>query len=439
MTEADQSAAKDQKIGADKIILGLLAVLSVSALLYVMSQRQQALRSSPVGLNGLQVWMSSQDQETQSFVGGWPLRTDDLGLLIVPLYDTDLRADRKLPQKQDDLIIQQDEYDLSLDIVQDKAREVPTLLVLPKWRTGMRLTGLVHPLLLLERDRLVETLYALLDVDDVTLSYGREPFVAFPDRQNLGADQEAVIYAAQMFAASGCKPILGTSKAMILGSCPLNTAGEQETVFLLSDPDLLNNHGLILGDNAYVVRDFLTRAADGKSVVIDYSRENWLTRIEQEARRDRSWADLHRFFAPPFTLMWLGLVIAALLTLWRAALRFGPLRAETDGIGASKMMAIWARARLMRLSNRDGALVSEYSKARLAATAAKLFGAAHARPLSNPEAFLAYTQRRHPKHAKALTEVLNAMWSMPDSATPAQAMAAVADLDRLLEQITHDT
>jgi hypothetical protein len=439
MTQVEHNTTNDQKIGADKIILGVLAILIVGALFYVMSQRQQALRGSPAGLNGLQVWLSSQDQDIQNFVGGWPLRTDDLGLLIVPLYDTDLTADRELPLTQDDLIIKQDEYDLSLYIVQAKAREVPTLLVLPKWRSGMRLTGLVHPLLLVERERLAETLYGVLDVDDVMLSYGREPFVSFPDRQNSSANNQAVIYAAQMFAASGCKPILGTVKAMILGACPLAITGAQETVFVLSDPDLINNHGLVLGDNAFVVRDFLTQVADGKSVVIDYSRDNWLTRIEDQVQRDRTWADLQRFFTPPFTLIWIGFVIATLLTLWRAAFRFGPLRAERDGIGASKLMAIEARARLMRLSNRDGALVSDYSKARLAATATTLFGAAHARPLSNPEAFLAFTQRRHPKYAKALAEILNAMWSMPDSAPPAQAMAAVAELDRLLEQITHDT
>lgn len=439
MTQVDENTPGVPKIGADKLILGLLAVLVIGALFYVMSQRQQALRSSPAGLNGLQVWMSSQDQETQSFVGGWSLNTDDIGLLILPLYDTDLTADRDLPQSQEELIIQQDEYDLLLDVVQDKASEVPTLLVLPKWRSGMRLTGLVHPLLLVDRDKLARTLYGMLDVDDVTLTYGREPFVPFPYRSSTGNTQEAVTYAAQMFSAPGCTPILGTDEAMILGSCPLSVTGLEQTVFVLSDPDLINNHGLVLGDNAFVVADLLGGLAADKSIVIDYSRDNWLTRTENQVQRDRTWADLMRFFEPPFALMWIGFAIATFLTLWRAALRFGPLRPEPDGVGASKMMAIGARARLMRLSNRDGALVTEYSKARLAATATALFGAVHARALSNPQAFLAYAQRRHPEHAKALAEILNLMWSMPDSATPAQAMAAVADLDRILEKITHDT
>jgi hypothetical protein len=439
MAQAEPHTSDGQKIGADKLILGVLAVLIIGALFYVTSQRQQALRGSPVGLNGLQVWLSSQEQESQSFVGGWRLNTDTIGLLVVPLYDTDLTADRDLPQSQQELIVQQDEYDLLLNVVQDKAREVPTLLVLPKWRSGMRLTGLVHPLLLVDRDKLAQTLDGVLNVDELKLSYGRQPFASFPYQLSNGENQEATTYAAQMFSAQGCAPILGTDEAMILGSCPLAVAGLEATVLVLSDPDLINNHGLALGDNAFVVADLFARFAADKSVIIDYSRDNWLTRIEDQVQRDRTWDDLKRFFAPPFALMWIGFLIAAFLTLWRAALRFGPLHPEHNSIGASKMMAIDARARLMRLSNRDGALVTDYSKARLAATATALFGAVHARALSNPEAFLAYTQRRHPEHAKALTEALNLMWSMPDSTTPAQAMAAVADLDRILEKITHDT
>ena len=303
----------------------------------------------------------------------------------------------------------------------------------------MRLTGLVHPLLLVDRDKLAQTLDRLLDVDDFMLSYGRQPFVSFPYQSSSGEAQEATTYAAQMFSAQGCAPILGTEEAMILGSCPLAMAGLETTVLVLSDPDLINNHGLALGDNAFVAADLLTRLAADKSVIIDYSHDNWLSRAENQVQRDRTWADLKRFFAPPFALMWIGFAVAAFLMFWRAALRFGPLHPEHNSIGASKMMAIGARARLMRLSNRDGALVTDYSKARLAATATTLFGAVHARALSNPEAFLAYTQRRHPEHANALTETLNLMWSMPDSTMPAQAMAAVAELDRILEKITHDT
>lgn len=436
MSQTEQDDAGGQPLGADKIILGVLAVLIFGALFYVMSQRQQALRSSPSGLDGLQVWLSSEGQNAQSFVGGWPLSVDDVGLLIVPLYDTTLDVQRDLPASTGELIVQQDEYDLTANPIQSKAGNVPMIVVLPKWRSGMRLTGLAHPFLLVEPDKIEATLNDLLDVNDVKLSYGRAPFTAFPDSST---GLEAEVYAAQMFSAESCIPILGTEDAMILGDCALVSGTFQDRVFVLSDPDLINNHGLALGDNAFIVRDFVASIAADQQVVIDYSRRSWLTRAQDRVQRDRTWADLMRFFSPPFTLMWVGLVIAMLLTLWRAALRFGPLIKGASGLGARKMLAIGARARLMRLSNRDGALIADYSKARIATTAAALFGPAHARQFSSFEAFLAYTQRRHPKHAKALATVLNMIGSMPAGAPPAQAMAAVAKLDRLLEQITHDT
>ncbi|MEL6640916.1 MAG: hypothetical protein AAFP98_06320 [Pseudomonadota bacterium] len=438
MTDGNlQDAPK--RIGADKIILGLLAVLILGALFYISNQRQQVLRSSPAGMDGLQIWLSRNDIDVQSFAGGWPLNADEIGLQIIPLYDTDLDNRRVLPETQQDLLLQQDEYDLEGFEVREKAEMVPTLVVLPKWRTGMRLTGLAHPLLLAERERVATTADALIAEGNINIFDVRQPFTGFTYSSFDGDPQEAVIYAAQTLVAPQCQPVIGDESAMLLAKCPLDPASSKTDVFVLSDPDLLNNHGLLLGDNAHVMRDWVGRQAGDARVIIDYSRENWLTEDVTASQRDRTWADLLRFFSPPFTLMWAGLVLAIALTLWRAAVRFGPLLKGPNLMSASKMMAIGARAKLMRLSNRDGSLAVEYSRARLATTATALFGAAHARQLSRPEAFLAYTKRRHPEHAADLTTALNVIEALPDHASPAQAMASVADLDRILETIKNDT
>ena len=439
MTDTAHLQDAPQKIGADKIILGLLAVLVLGAFFYVSNQRQQALRSSPAGLDGLQIWLSRSGLDVQSFSGGWPVNAEEVGLQIIPLYDTDLNDRREQPETQEELIFQQDEYDLEGFVVREKASTVPTLVVLPKWRTGMRLTGLAHPLLLAEKDRVAQISDVMIAGVETGVSYTNQPFTGFSYSGSKGDDYRAVIYAAQTLTAPQCRPIVGTQEAMILAKCPLDRVGEKTDVFVLSDPDFLSNHGLLLGDNALAVQDWIASETGENRVLIDYSRENWLTVDVTASTRDRTWADLLRFFQPPFTLMWAGLVLAVALTLWRAAVRFGPLLKGPSMMSASKMMAIGARAKLMRLSNRDGALAAEYSKARLAATATTLFGAAHARQLSRPDAFLAYTKRRHPQHAASLTTALNVIQALPGSATPAQAMASVADLDRILEKIKHDT
>lgn len=436
VSKFDTAHPGQQRIGSDKIILGILMALIISALFYVSLQRQQQLRSSPAGLNGLQVWLSSDRLTTRSFAGGWPLNADEVGLLVLPLYDTALDAPRSQPRSEKELIGQHDEYDLQIGPIRYKAKTIPTLLVLPKWRSGMRLTGLAHPLLLAEQERVQNTLSKLLMTTNARLDYELQPFVEFPYQTSSQETLSAMFYAAQVFTAQGCEPIIGRSDRMILGSCGLPDGSE---VYVLSDPDLINNHGLMLGDNAFVIRDFARQMAGEKQIIIDYSRKSWLTRDIDRLQRERIWSDLMRFFEPPFTLIWAGLAITAMLVLWRAAMRFGPLIATPNAQGASKRMAIGARARLMRLAGRDGALVADYCKARLAATATALVGSAHASQISTSDTFLAYTQRRHPEHAPALLAALNTISVLPPGASAAQAMAAVASLDSILEQITHDT
>ena len=208
---------------------------------------------------------------------------------------------------------------------------------------------------------------------------------------------------------------------------------------MVSAPDLLNNHGLTLGDNAFVVRDLVSVFANDKRVLLDYSRRNWLTTGNERSERERTWADLWRFFNPPFTLMWLGGVLVFALVLWRAGLRFGPAAPGLRRMGASKDMAIAARARLMLMSGRAGALAEDYMRARLATTATTIFGTAHARGFSSPESFVSYTKRRHPDQAPALTEALNTIQSLPAAATARHAMEVIDTLDTILETITHDT
>ena len=425
-------AEQPKRVGADKLIVGFLAAVVLIALFFVFSQRQQALRNSPAGLDGLQIWLSQDDLDVQSFMGGWPVNANEIGLQIIPIYDTKFREDRTPPDTKEALILQQDEFDADDAVLRKKAAQVPALIVLPKWRSGMRLTGFAHPVLLNDANRVGVLASSLVAGPHMTLSYAGQPFTDFAYEEH-----QITLYAAQMLSAPQCEPIIGTKDAMVLGRCPL--LGNTADVFLLSDPDLLNNHGLRLGENAFAIRDWVRQVAGDQRVMIDYGRNNWLTEDVTRSTRDREWSDLLRFFQPPFTTMWAGLVLSIALTLWRAGIRFGPALAGPQAIGASKMLAIGARAKLLRLSNLHGALAGEYVKARLAATATTLFGTSQANQFTTPDAFVAFTQRRHPQHAPALIAALNSISTLPDHAPASQAMASVAALDRILETITHDT
>ena len=432
----DASAPNRKGFRADLVITIAIAGVALLVILYFMSQSKQVLRSSPAGFDGLQAWLSSEDVKTQSFSGGWFVDAERYGLLIVPIFDSDLTSSRVAPKTKEELLLQQDEYDLRLGALNRKLDRVPSLVVLPKWRSGMRLTGLGHLVLLVESKATTNVLRSVTGDKTARIRYARTPFTQFDAPE--GATGQANIYAAQMFQSVGCKPIIGRESAMLLGDCPIDGDNENR-VLILSDPDLLSNHGLRLGQNAEIARDFIASRADEKAVLIDYSPRYWFAEEENVVSRERTWSDLLKFFEQPFLALWLGAALAMALTLWRAALRFGPIPAETTQLEASKAFAIEARARLMRLADCDGALVAEYAIARIGTVASSLFGPANARHYSRPETFTTYVKRREPTLGKNLWTILSDIEQLPDRIPPTEAIQLVDQLELLLERVTHDT
>jgi hypothetical protein len=259
-------------------------------------------------------------------------------------------------------------------------------------------------------------------------------FTSLPYRSQDGAEMATELYAAQLFDGSACEPIIGRGTETLLASCPV--AGSDQTVLILSDPDLLNNHGLRLGQNAEIARDVLLSAAGAGSLVIDYSRDNWLASFEEPIQRDRTWADLLRFFQPPFLAIWLGGAMTLALVLWRSFRRAGPvIRGASEG---GKLQAIRARARLMRLTGQDGALLADYAAARIAATAARLVGPGHARQIGEEQAFLRYLARRRPELAVRLEDVVGKLKALPARIPATVAIHHVEDLEQILELIAND-
>jgi len=424
--------------------MAVMLVIGAAVLIggwYLLSHRQQTLRQSPAGLDGLQVWLAANGLSAQNFAGGWPIDETSVGLMVIPVYDTLPDTDRVEPRTKEELLVQQDEYDLTAAVIAQKAQQVPVLVVLPKWRSGMRLTGLAHPALKVETERLNKIVRKLTGDKRATLAHARQPFTGFTYRAEDGDYLAPEIYAAQTIQSGVCTPVIGTDDAMLLAECPLESADEdaaRNTVLILSDPDLLNNHGLRLGDNASIALDFLRATAGTDTIIIDYSRSSWLIDPASLPERERTWDDLARFFEPPFLTLWLGAAVLLALAIWRSSMRYGPVLAQDLSPGAGKDIAVQARARLMRRSGQDGALTREYAAARIAATASTLFGPAHARHYSGEDAFLTYTERRHPALAPRLRTVLDGIRRLPARLSAAEAIHQIDQLEQILEQITHD-
>jgi hypothetical protein len=431
----DVPAQTASPIRADAAIILVVVGLALAGLFYILSQRQQDLRSSPVGMDGLRLWLTAEGGDAQSFSGGWLIDPASVGLLVVPLHDTQPGQGLVSAQTKEELLFQQDEFDIDWSVLLEKLDRAPGLVVLPKWRSGMRLTGIAHPALLVDETRIDAILQRLTGVPSITATRSRRVFTALPYTDATGTRLQTELYAAQLFDSTGCDPLIGSGDQTLLASCPL--AGSEWQVLILSDPDLMNNHGLRLGQNALIASDVLTGAAGSAGIVIDYSRDNWFADPDAPPQRDRTWADLLRFFEPPFLALWLGAGIMLTLVLWRSLRRVGPV---TDGVtaGISKMQAIQARARLMRLTGQDGALVADYAQARIAATAARLVGPGQARQIGEEGAFLRFVSRRSRDLAARLETVLARLHALPSAIPAAAAIRHVEDLEQILEQIAND-
>lgn len=437
MSGVDRGSAKPGVPFDAVALIGVLA-LAVLVVLFFAGGRNQQIRVSPSGFDGLTLWLVDAGVDAQSFNGGWTIPAGDVGLNIIPLYDAALDADRVPPSDQEDLLLQRDEYDLDPERLRAKVDLVPTLLILPKWRTGLRLTGLAHPVLLIDR----RDTSALLD--DVLFRPARSRVTHIPRVFNEfsyeatdGTDLQAELYVAQTFDAGGCEPLVGQAGEIVLGRCALGPGGDGQEIYILSDPDLLNNHGLRLGDNARIARDVIASLAGDRRVIVDYSQDNWLVAEDSYDHPDRTWADLARFFAYPFTILWVagGLILA--LFIWRGSVRFGPVTDSATELAASKSVMIGARARLMRLTGQDGALVGAYVRARLAAAAAHHLGPQEAG--RGEQALLRYARRRDPDLADRLEDRLARLRQLPPHLAAEAAIEHVDEFERLLEQLSDDT
>ena len=97
------------------LVIAAVVVVAALAVWYVMSQRQQTLRSSPSGLDGLQVWLTSNDITSYNFSGGWPIDQTTVDLLILPVYDTALDVARTPPASKEEYLLQSDKVIASKD------------------------------------------------------------------------------------------------------------------------------------------------------------------------------------------------------------------------------------------------------------------------------------------------------------------------------------
>ena len=127
--------------------------------------------------------------------------------------------------------------------------------------------------------------------------------------------------------------------------------------YVVADPDLLNNHGLRSAEAAQAALALIDglNTTDAQSINFD------LTVNDLGATRNARPSLLRTAFEPPFLVMTLALLAAALLAGLHGAVRFGQAKRERRAIALGKAALVENSAGLIRLARREASLGGAYA------------------------------------------------------------------------------
>ena len=411
-------------------VVALILALALGAWLLVRGGERE-LNLSAIGHDGLLTWLKQDGIEARKAVAV-AVEPDSVGLRILPIYDTDLGTRFERPETREDYLKTTTEIDITQVVVQRKLNLLPTLIIAPKWTRAMRQSGFAHPSLLTDLKD------ASRPFEDTAVAW--KPFVR-PERQVLELrgmvdpfeDLTVTLYAPQLFDPTlppNCVPVIGGR----LGHVMIRCKGARMTYHAISDPDMLNNHGLTLGDNAETARVVLPYLADGKTVLLDNTTRVFVERERQYDARD--WSDLLRFFSYPFSVLWIGLAALLGLAVWRSSVRFGPAqRPFDDQPSAARAVSVKAKARLLQLTGNRQALIAAHVHNRLHELSTALLGSergANARQLQNT------ITRKNPELARDFVNSLDASLSPPAGASAAQILDLLEAFEAETQKVLHE-
>jgi Domain of unknown function (DUF4350) len=181
----------------------------------------------------------------------------------------------------------------------------------------------------------------------------------------------------QLMRGGGLRPIIANDRGMLLGE----TGDRNRKVWVLSDPDLISNHGLAREQNAALAVALLKRlrAADG-SIVFDETVHGYLARPE---------SPFMLMFRFPFVVATIQGLIAILLLLWATLERFGAPQTAPPPLRAGREGLLQNIAKLIEYSGHQQVVIRRYISETIRDAARQL----HAPSGLSGEALTAWLQR----------------------------------------------
>jgi hypothetical protein len=160
------------------------------------------------------------------------------------------------------------------------------------------------------------------------------------------------------------KPIVSLNGGILIGEAQFGSGKR----WVLSDPDLISNHGIDEGDNAVVAVSMIEHLRAGGVVIFDETIHGF----EQRPNL------LTAAFELPFSMVTLSAAIAVLLAIWAGMSRFGRPEPAARALQPGKITLIRTTADLLhQASRRSGAVdlvLARYLRTQIADMVARLNG-----------------------------------------------------------------
>ena len=243
--------------------------------------------------------------------------------------------------------------------LEEMVLDTPTLIILPKWRTRdhPKQKGWVQRVNTpftdtIDLNRLSKLLTPIVENIEMKRSDAKSEKMSILASVNLGTDEDINFYnfeRLQTIGSGDIIPVIVSDKGTLIAKVP------DTEIYILSDPDFLNTHGLALTDRAefaMAIMQMIEEETGASGYVFDLSLHGFV----------RSQNLIKLALTPPFLAATLCLLAMGLLIAWQALSRFGDPVLSKRSIAMGKLSLIINAAGFIKLAGREFKMAADYAE-----------------------------------------------------------------------------
>ncbi len=382
------------------VVIGLL--VAGALFFFFLFRPQVSLERSILGSFGLSVGFEEHEIETVVSTYNSVVLRDEFGATILPILDTNLTQWSNSDEVNEDnkILPSTTLRDIPIHNFKHKVSLLPAVVVLPKWNEEALVRRALHMGSIIPIEHYNVSYIFQLKLSAAQIERGEFDFFEFS-----AFDKEGALFAPQVFVKDtlpkGCESVLEIEIGILAARCEMKSL--DHPILYISDPDLLNNHGLGVAQNkaifADILKQFIKDEASQKVYVDYFSRQTLFVDEFAEERQeyDRASDSFVSMFRYPFSILWALVFLIFGMLYWRGAFRFGaPIRTRAKIENVSSQNATAAMAKILRLSGKNNRLASDFVQGHVARVTKRVLG--EAALSSGPDALFDYLRRQeHPE------------------------------------------